>query len=103
MIQATRQEIAWFFGCSEKTIETWVRRTYGKKFQEIFQQKRTGGLISLRRAQFQSAMNGNVHMQIWLGKNYLEQKDKKEIDIPTAVPITFVDNLDDENGGTENG
>ena len=36
------------------------------------------GKISLRRAQFEKALGGNVAMQIWLGKQHLDQKDKIE-------------------------
>ena len=36
------------------------------------------GRISLRRAQFEKALSGNVVMQIWLGKQHLDQKDKIE-------------------------
>ena len=36
------------------------------------------GKISLRRAQFEKALNGNVVMQIWLGKQHLDQKEKIE-------------------------
>jgi hypothetical protein len=35
--------------------------------------------ISLRRFQFDSAKKGKVAMQIWLGKQYLGQKDKHDI------------------------
>jgi hypothetical protein len=34
--------------------------------------------MSLRRWQLESAKKGNVTMLIWLGKQYLEQKDKIE-------------------------
>ena len=36
------------------------------------------GKISLRRAQFEKALGGNVAMQIWLGKQHLDQRDKIE-------------------------
>ena len=36
------------------------------------------GRISLRRAQFEKALSGNVVMQIWLGKQHLDQKEKIE-------------------------
>lgn len=38
------------------------------------------GKASLRRMQFKSAEDGNVTMQIWLGKQMLGQRDKSEID-----------------------
>jgi len=36
--------------------------------------------MSLRRAQIKTALDGNPTMQIWLGKQYLGQHDKIEID-----------------------
>ena len=36
---------------------------------------RYGRKKSLRRAQMERALAGDVRMQIWLGKNYLDQKD----------------------------
>jgi hypothetical protein len=34
--------------------------------------------MSLRRMQWQAAENGNPTMLVWLGKQYLNQKDKAE-------------------------
>lgn len=36
-------------------------------------------LIELRQKQFEMAMNGDVRMLIWLGKQYLGQKDSPEV------------------------
>ena len=36
-------------------------------------------LVELRKKQFEMAMDGNVQMLIWLGKQYLGQKDKPEV------------------------
>jgi hypothetical protein len=42
---------------------------------------------SLRRRQYLEAMNGNVTMLIWLGKQRLQQKDKVEMGGPDGKPI----------------
>lgn len=34
------------------------------------------GRVSLRRSQWQAAQKGNAALLIWLGKQYLNQKDK---------------------------
>ena len=74
-MQCTLEEIAGFFDCSHDTVERWVKRTYSRKtFSEVFAQKRANGLISLRRSQFRQAET-NPTMAIWLGKQYLGQKD----------------------------
>lgn len=74
MIQATEKEICLVFGMTDKTLSRWCRDTYGKKFKEVYEEKRAGGKMSLRRYQFQLAKK-SAAMAIFLGKNYLEQKD----------------------------
>lgn len=78
-IQCTLIEISKVLGCSEDTIERHVEKKYGDKFAAVFKREASAGKTSLRRAQFKAALNGNVTMQIWLGKQYLGQKDKQEI------------------------
>ena len=74
-IQCTLSEIAGFFDCSEDTIENWCKRTYeGERFSDIYKKKSMGGKISLRRTQFKLAET-NTSMAIFLGKQYLGQKD----------------------------
>ena len=71
----TKREIAAFFKCSEDTIENWCNREYGTTFSKISKEKMELGKISLRRAQFNLA-HKSAQMAIWLGKNYLDQKDE---------------------------
>lgn len=73
-IQCTEIEIADFFNCSVDTIERWCKRIYGETFAEIFKKKSSKGKISLRRTQFRLAET-NTSMAIFLGKQYLGQKD----------------------------
>ena len=49
--------------------------------------------MSVRRMQYRSAEEGNATMLIWLGKQYLDQKDKQEVDNKGAVPVTIVDDV----------
>lgn len=77
-IQCTLLEISQFFGVSEDTIERRVEETYSVKFAEHYKKKAAGGLISLRRKQYQTALSGNISMLIWLGKQYLGQRDKHD-------------------------
>lgn len=76
MAQCTLTEIAAHLGVSEDTIERAVSRERGMSFAEYFEQKRKAGFASLRRKQHQIAMEGNVTMLIWLGKQWLGQSDK---------------------------
>ena len=79
VLQCTLKEVTAFFnnklgGCSEDTIERWCKRTYHKSFAEVSAEKRELGKISIRRAQFRM-MEKNAAMLIFMGKNYLGQKD----------------------------
>lgn len=44
------------------------------KFSDVFNLKRSAGKVSLRRSQFKMAET-NPTMAIWLGKQYLGQRD----------------------------
>ena len=76
-LQCTKDEICGFFDVTDKTLDRWCARTYGEGFSDIFRKKRGKGKISLRRAQFQLAQK-NANMAIWLGKQYLGQKDQPD-------------------------
>jgi len=73
-IQCTLTEIADWFKCSEDTIERWCKRTYKLTFAEAYKIHAAPGRISLRRTQFKMAEH-SVPMAIWLGKQYLGQKE----------------------------
>mgnify|MGYP003666215380 CR=1 FL=1 len=45
-----------------------------KRFSKAIDEGRAKGKASLRQAQFEKALAGDTRMQIWLGRNYLEQK-----------------------------
>ena len=64
---------------SEDTLEKWCKNTYGQNFTVIFAEKRQNGKASLRRSQWKLAEK-NPTMSIWLGKQYLNQKDNIEVE-----------------------
>lgn len=76
-LQCTKEEVCSFFEITDKTLESWCKRTYKHGFSDVFSQKRGKGKISLRRAQFRLAEK-NASMAIWLGKQYLGQKDQPD-------------------------
>lgn len=79
-LQCTLDEICGYFGVQDDTLNRWCRETYdGRTFSEVFKEKRGLGKISLRRYQFQMAEK-NPTMAIWLGKQYLGQRENIEID-----------------------
>jgi len=78
-IQCTLDEVASAFDVTKDTIIKRIEEWYGEKFSTVFAQKREKGKISLRRAQWQTAIDRqNTVMQIFLGKQYLGQMDKPE-------------------------
>lgn len=85
-IQCSQEEICQFFEVTDKTLNSWCKREYGKGFSEVFKAKRGIGKISLRRTQWKLAEKSPA-MAIFLGKNYLGQTDKIE------QTITEVENL----------
>lgn len=77
-IQCTKDEICAILKIDEKTLTKWCNQTYSMGFSDVYKKLSSTGKMSLRRQQFKSAENGNVTMQIWLGKQYLGQTDKVE-------------------------
>lgn len=72
-IHCTQAEIAEIVGVTTKTLQ---RDT---EFCRIYKKGLHAGKMSLRRKQWQAAENGNTTMLIWLGKQYLEQKEDAEL------------------------
>ena len=79
-IQCTEEEIASWFKCSVDTIERWCHRELKMSFAEAFKTWSADGKISLRRTQFKMAEH-NCSMAIWLGKQYLGQRDVQDISL----------------------
>lgn len=84
-IQCTGEEMAAIMGFSYDTLELRVKEKHGVSFAEWFRQRSCGGKMSLRRFQYDAAKRGNPTMLIWLGKQYLDQKDHKDIDLGDSV------------------
>lgn len=79
-LQCTKDEICCILDIDEKTLTRWCKDTYGEGFSDIFKKKSKVGLMSLRRTQFKIAEK-NASMAIFLGKQYLGQKDIVETQI----------------------
>lgn len=76
-IQCTLREMAAFFGCDAKTLSN--------RFSTEIAKGKEQGKMSLRRKQYDVAMNGNVSMLIWLGKNYLDQAEKVDANLQQKI------------------
>ena len=96
-IQCTEPEICAVLGVSDKPLDAWCLKTYGAHFSEVFQQKRGVGKVSLRRKQWQLA-DKNPAMAIWLGKQYLDQREpgvKVDVTTDNDQVQQFLDSLRD--------
>lgn len=92
-LQCTLEEMEAFFHCDHKTIARWCRETYeGKRFSQVFREKRQIGKISLRRKQLRLAER-SAAMAIFLGKNYLGQKDEPEEAASVEDAVSIVDDV----------
>ena len=78
-MQCTKNELASWWNVHPDTLVTRVEEEYGLKFSIVYDEKRSRGKISLRRSQWQKAVDQkSVPMLIWLGKQYLGQTDKQD-------------------------
>lgn len=87
-MQCTEDEICDWFGVSDDTLNRWCKRTYGASFADVFKQKRGNGRISLRRSQWKLAEK-SATMAIWLGKQYLGQRDNVDVTVSDAKGIAL--------------
>lgn len=78
-IQCTKEEICAVLEVSEKTLNSWCNNVYGENFSLVFNEKREYGKSSLRRTQWKLAEK-NPTMAIFLGKQYLGQRDNIEVE-----------------------
>ena len=85
-IQCTDSEIAAVLGISRDTVDD--RKKNDSIFSDTLIKGKETGKMSLRRKQFDIAQSGNVVMNIWLGKQYLEQSDKTESVIDVTKTMT---------------
>lgn len=81
----TRAEVAAHFDVDESTITRWCKETYGCDFATVIKKKEQCGNTALRKIQFNMAENGSERMAIWLGKQWLGQTDKQEIDVSAEI------------------
>jgi hypothetical protein len=91
-LHVTKSEMEDFFGVNERTLTNWCKRTYDLGYYEAYKQFQSEGKISLRRWQWKKAEKLNVPMLIWLGKQYLDQRDKAEVDATALLEIPQIVN-----------
>lgn len=88
-IMCTQEEIATFLNCNVRTLQR------DKEFSRVYKKGQESGKMSLRRMQWKLA-DKNTSMAIFLGKQYLGQRDNLDVqteinDMP-EMKVNVVDN-----------
>lgn len=78
----TQESIAALLDCTVETLVKRVADKYDMTLSGYRSKKMEQFKTALFAEQWKTAKDGNATMQIWLGKNYLNQTDKNEITIP---------------------
>lgn len=74
-IMCTDDEVSGMMGVD---IETLKAEHNIERFSYARKKGQSQAKTSVRKAQFKSALNGNISMQIWLGKQVLGQREPKD-------------------------
>ena len=97
-IQSTHSELAAVLGVSLDTIKRRLKDD--AEFCTVYEKGLENGKSSLRRLQWKAALGGNITMQIWLGKQYLAQRDMHSAELTGAkgepvIPAHIVTGMDE--------
>ena len=81
-IQCTQDEISKIIGITTRTLQK------DDEFLRIYNKGMDEGKMSLRRLQWKAAEKGNTTMLVWLGKQYLSQREpRQDISVDTNKDI----------------
>lgn len=81
-------EVARILGVSESAISQMLKKP---AYREAWDQARENTRYALRKAQIDNALAGKTVDLIWLGKQYLGQRDSvREIEQKTDVQVTYI-------------
>ena len=94
-IQCTCEEISGILDMSEDTLNRRLKERGEANFAGLYKKHQHEGRASLRRDQWKSSHDGNVTMQIWLGKQNLGQRDKSDVDQKNSLTITLAPDTDE--------
>lgn len=73
------QELRGHFHVTREELEDFCRQTYGKGAEEVVEEYSMDGLIAIRKGQLELAAK-NATMASFLGKVYLAQRDKPQME-----------------------
>lgn len=85
-VMATDEDIAGVLGCSRDIF-------YNEENKELYRQAKEKGMsegkLSLRRKQYEMAMKGNSRILEWLGRQWLKQTERIELDANVSQDEKF--------------
>lgn len=93
----SQDDIAECMGMSKDTIARRILEMFDMSFAAYHNKKKARMRKTLMAWQFKAARTGNITMLIWLGKQYLEQKDQVESKSTTEQKIIWKVNWADES------
>lgn len=73
----SEQEASDWFGVNPKTLIRFIRKHFKCSFVQLRDKSFTKTKIAIKRAQIDKALKGDNTMLIWVGKQYLDQREKQ--------------------------
>ncbi len=89
-IMCTQEEIASYLDLAVRTLQR------DDEFCRIYKRGIDNGRMSVRRSQYKMVEAGNATMAIWLGKQYLGQRDKQDIEHSGEIDLNVKSKLIDK-------
>ena len=86
-IMCTQEEIASYLDLDVRTLQR------DDEFCRIYKRGIDKGRMSVRRQQYKMVEAGNSTMAIWLGKQYLGQRDKQDIEHSGDMTVKIIDDI----------
>ena len=80
-IHCTQDECCRILDMSDTTLNRRLKERGEENFEAFYNRYNSEGKMSLRRMQWEAAESGNSPMLIWLGKQYLNQRDKNNMEV----------------------
>lgn len=84
-----RYDIAKILRCSDDTLDDYCKRRFNMTFSAVQDQNRQIFRGRILAKQYELAMDGNVALLIWLGKNYVDQVDTRKIEGSEDKPLNL--------------
>ncbi len=90
--------IASLLGIDYDTLSRRCKEVHKTNFEDYMRRKKSEGLELIRAKQFELAMRGDRTMLIWLGKQYLGQKENQELTGDMSHKIEIIRRVITGNG-----